>query len=140
MMRGAEPQRRADSSPEETATRLVAELTGRLRQNEDAETALDVYKTSNWIIGQLEDVKDAALDLAEKDLEQRGLDSLNTPTGSAGWTEPQTRRLDENAWAQAVARNPRLREIQREFEVSRAALERAQEPFKELPESRFYIR
>ncbi len=140
MMRGAEPQRRADSSPEQTATRLVAELTGRLRQNEDAETAIDVYKTSNWIIGQLEDVKDAALDLAEKDMEQRGRDSLSTPTGSAGWTESQTRRLDEDAWAQAVGRNPRLREIQREFEASRAALERAQEPFKELPESRFYIR
>lgn len=135
-----EPGRRIDRSPEQTATRLVAELTGQLRQNEDAETAVDVYKTANWIIGQLEEVKAAALDLAERDIEQRGLDKLSTPTGSAGWTEPRARQLDEEAWARALAKNPQLREIEREYEAAKTALERAQEPFKELPESRFYIR
>lgn len=140
MMHRTEPGRRFDSSPEQTATRLVAELTGQLRQNEDAETAIDVYKTANWIIGQLEHVKNAAVDLAEKDLEQRGLDKLSTPTGSAGWTEPKTRQLDEDAWARAMGKDPDLREIQREFEAIKATLERAQEPYTELPETRFYIR
>jgi hypothetical protein len=135
-----EPGRRIDKSPEQTATRLVAKLTGRLRQHEDAETAIDVYRTANWIIGQLEKVKDAALDLAEKDMEQRDLDKLSTPTGSAGWTEPQAKQLDEEAWTRALAKNPRLRQIEREYETAREALERAQEPFEELPASRFYIR
>jgi len=135
-----EPGQRLEKSPEQTATRLVAELTGRLRQNEDAETAVDVYRTANWIMGQLEEVKDAALDLAEKDMEQRGLDRLSTPTGSAGWTEPKAKQLDEEAWTRALAENPQLRQIKREYEAASEALERAQEPFKELPESRFYIR
>ncbi len=130
----------AERSPEQTATRLVAQLTGELRHNEDAETAIDVYRTANWIIGQLEEVKEAALDLAEQDLQQRGIDKLSTPTGSAGWTEPQVRQLDEDAWERALAKNPQLRRIQREFEAAETAIERAQEPFKELPESRFYIR
>jgi hypothetical protein len=135
-----EPGEPIDRSPEQTATRLVAKLTGQLRQNEDAETAIDVYRTANWIIGQLEEVKDAALNLAEKDMEQRGLDRLSTPTGSAGWTEPKARQLDEDAWTRALARNPQLRGIEREYERARTALERAQEPFKELPAPRFYIR
>ena len=139
-MESGEQGRRIETSPEQTATRLVAQLTGQLRQNEDAETAIDVYKTANWIIGQLEGVKDAALDLAEKDVAQRGLDKLSTPTGSAGWTEPKARELDEEAWARALTRNPRLREIEAEYEAARTALERAQESFKELPEPRFYIR
>jgi hypothetical protein len=134
------PGKRIERSPEQMATRLVAELTGRLRQHEDAETAIDVYRTANWIIGQLEEIKDAALDLAEKDMEQRGLDKLSTPTGSAGWTEPKAKQLDEEAWTRALAKNPRLRQIEREYETARATLEQAQEPFEELPESRFYIR
>jgi len=134
------PGERIDRSPEQMATRLVAKLTGRLRQHEDAETAIDVYRTVNWIIGQLEEVKDAALDLAEKDMEQRCLDKLSTPTGSAGWTEPKKKQLDEEAWTRALAKNPRLRQIEREYETARAALERAREPFEELPDSRFYIR
>lgn len=139
-MQTAGAGRRADQSPEQTATRLIAELTGRLRQREDAETAVEVYKTANWIISQLEEVKDAARDLAQSDMEQRGLDKLDTPTGSAGWTEPQVRQLDEEAWARALTRNRRLMEIQREFERAKRELERAQEPFRELPPSRFYVR
>jgi hypothetical protein len=48
--------------------------------------------------------------------------------------------LDEDAWTRALARNPQLRGIEREYERARTALERAQEPFKELPAPRFYIR
>lgn len=131
---------KADSSPEQTATHLIAQLTGELQRNEDAEAAVDVYKTANWIIRRLEEVKKRALDLAQKDMEQRGLGKLDTPTGSAGWTEPQARELDEETWAQAMAKDPRLMEAQSEFEAARATLKRAQEPFRELPEPRFYIR
>jgi len=140
MRQPAESARGAARSPEETAGRLVAELSGELRQNEDAETAVEVYKMANWIIGRMEEVKQAALNLAEHDMEQRGLERLDTPTGSAGWTEPKARQLDETAWARAMAKDPRLREIQRTFEEAEGALERAREPYKELPESRFYIR
>lgn len=139
-MRAAEAGEEGVGSAEQTATRLIAQLTGQLRRHEDAETAIDVYRTANWIIGQLEEVKDAALNLAEKDLEQRGLEKLDTPTGSAGWTQPKVRQLDEEAWARAMAKNRRLMEIQRVFEEAKATLEQAQQPFKELPESRFYIR
>jgi hypothetical protein len=80
------------------------------------------------------------LDLAEKDVEQRGLEKLSTPIGSAGSTEPRARQLDEEAWARALAKNSGLLQIEREYERARAALERAQESFKELPAPRFYIR
>lgn len=138
-----EARRRQDPSspsPEQTATRLVGELKRDLRHNEDAETAIDVYKTANWIIGQLEDVKEEALQLAEADVDQRGLRDLDTPTGSAGWTEPKVPQLNEEAWAKAMGKNPRLRQIQQAYEAARSELERAQRPYEELPESRFYIR
>lgn len=129
-----------EESPEQTATQLIAQLTGQLRRNEDAETAIDVYRTANWIISQLEGVKDEALRLAEQDMEQRGLDTLRTPSGSAGWTEPKARQLNEEAWANAMISNPHLREIQQRCEAARETLEQAQEPFMELPEPRFYVR
>jgi hypothetical protein len=119
---------------------LIAQLTDQLRHNEEAETAIDVYRTANWIISQLESVKAEALRLAEQDMQQRGLDALRTSSGSAGWTEPKARQLNEDAWAKAVAGNPHLREILRQHEAARETLEQAQQPFMELPESRFYIR
>ncbi|MEA3407641.1 MAG: hypothetical protein U9R48_06130 [Chloroflexota bacterium] len=140
MMRSAGQGARGEGSPEQTATQLIAQLNTVLQQNEDAETAIDVYKTINWIIGQLEDVKQSALDLAERDMKCRELDTLSTPSGSAGWTEPQTQQLNEEAWERAVSENPRLREIQRTYEAARARLEGAREPYMELPESRFYVR
>ena len=139
-MEEARLQERIEGFAEVAATRLIALLTSDLRRYENTETAIDVYKTANWIIRRLEEVKSAALDLASEDLAQRGLDKLDTPTGSAGWTEPQTRQLDEDAWTQAMAHDPSLLRIQSEFEGARIMLERAQEPFKQLPEPRFYIR
>jgi hypothetical protein len=127
-------------SPEQTTTRLVGELKRVLRHNEDAETAVDVYKTANWIIDQMEEVKEEALALAQSDIDQRGLEDLDTPTGSAGWTEPKVSQLNEEAWQKAMGKDPRLRQIQRDYDAARSALERAQRPYKELPESRFYIR
>ncbi|MFP3895991.1 MAG: hypothetical protein ACLFV5_04005 [Anaerolineales bacterium] len=139
-MRSARQGARDEGSPEQTATQLIAQLSTELQQNEDAETAIDVYKTINWIIGQLEDVKESASDLAERDMRRRELDTLNTPNGSAGWTEPRTQQLDEEAWERATYEDPRLREIQRTYEAAKARLEGAQEPYMELPEPRFYVR
>lgn len=140
MMRSVRQGARGEGSPEQTATQLIAQLSTELQQNEDAETAIGVYKTINWIMGQLEDVKESALDLAERDMKRREKETLNTPSGSAGWTEPKTQQLDEEAWERAVSENPRLREIQRAYEAAKARLEGAQESYMELPESRFYIR
>lgn len=139
-MRSARQGTRGEGSPEQTATQLIAQLSTQLQHNEDAETAIGVYKTINWIIGQLEDVKESAVDLAERDMKRRELDTLSTPSGSAGWTEPRTQQLDEGAWERATSENPRLREIQRAYEAAKARLEGAQEPYMELPEPRFYIR
>jgi len=133
-------QDRSTPSPEQTATRLVAELKGVLRQNEDAEAAIDVYKTANWIIGELEKAKEEALKLAEEDIEQRELEDLDTPKGSAGWTGPKFPQLNEEAWARALGEHPRLREIQEAYDGARSALERAQRPYEELLEPRFTIR
>jgi len=140
MMAEIEQRAREETSPEQTATRLIAQLAGKLQQYEDVETAIDVYKTANWIIRRLQEVKEIALDLAESDMDHRRLDKIDTPIGSAGWTEPKAKQLDEEAWANAMAQNPRLMEIQGEFEAARARLEEAREPFTEPPEPRFYIR
>jgi hypothetical protein len=88
----------------------------------------------------MEEVKEEALALAQSDIDQRGLEDLDTPTGSAGWTEPKVPQLNEEAWQKAMGKDPRLMELQRDYDAARSALERAQRPYEELPESRFYIR
>jgi hypothetical protein len=125
---------------ERTATELVAQLNARLAQYEDAETAISVYKMANWLINRLAEVKEAALDLAEHDMRDRSLDALQTPVGSAGWTEPKATQLDEEAWREALSADRRLLEIQRAYDQAQGALEQAQGPYCELPESRFFIR
>lgn len=125
---------------EDTATQLIVRLTNELTQEEDAEGAIRLYKTVNWIIGQLEQVKDLALNVAEQDMQERGLEALKTPVGSAGWTEPKVKQLNEQAWREALARDAHLMTIQQRFELAETALQHAQEPFRELPKSTFFIR
>ena len=129
-----------EESTVEDAQQLLERLQARLARGEDAETAIDVYKTINWVIDRLQHVKSEALQLAERDMRQRGIESLRTPAGSAGWTEPRVRQLDEEAWEKAMRRDPFLTELWGEYQRAQAALAEAQEPFLELPESRFYIR
>ena len=124
---------------EEPEKQLIAHLTEQLTQQEDAETAIAVYKTANWIISQLEEVKDSALALAEQEMRQQGLEALKTLFGSAGWTRPQARRLNEAAWQAVLAREPELMKIQHEFDLAQAVLQRAQASYLELPEPRFFI-
>jgi hypothetical protein len=122
------------------AQQLIEQLQAELARGEDVEAAIDVYKTVNWIIDRLQEVKSEALDLAEQDMRQRDLKSLKTRVGSAGWTEPRARQLDEEAWAQVLERDPYLRQVQERYARAQAALEEAQEPFMQLPEPRFFIR
>lgn len=86
-----------DQGVERTARELISQLNEMLAQNEDAETAVAVYKTANWVIGELDEVKGSALELAEQDMRQRDLDNLKTAAGSAGRTEPKAKQLDEQA-------------------------------------------
>ena len=125
---------------EQTARLLVDQLKEQLSRHEDAETAVDVYKSTNWIISELEGVKSMCVNLAEQDMQQRELEHLRTPAGSAGWTEPKIRILDEAAWLNAVSRDPELRAIQREYDQAEARLGQAQDPYLQLPEERFFIR
>jgi hypothetical protein len=125
---------------EEIMTELLAELRSDLAQEEDAERAVEVYKVANWIISQLEELKESALKLAEQDMQQRNLTSLKTLDGSAGWTVPRARQLHERAWKEALVSDSRLMDIQRQFDLAQAVLDKAQEPFMELPEPRFFIR
>lgn len=125
---------------EELANELVAALKSKLARAEDAEAAVSVYRTANWIISLMEEVKTAALNLAEQDMKQRNLEHLRTAAGTAGWTEPKVKQLNEQAWREAISRDAELMRIQRAWDMAAGALEQAQEPFTEVPESRFYIR
>jgi len=125
---------------EDIARQLINQLTEILARNEDAESAISVYKTANWVINELESTKNTALNLAEQDMQERELSHLRSPAGSAGWTEPRARQLNERAWLEAMARDPRLMTIQRDHDAAQAALEQVQEPYMEPPEPRFFIR
>jgi len=125
---------------EDTARQLINQLTEILARNEDAESAIAVYKTANWIISELESTKETGLNLAEQDMQERELSHLRTPAGSAGWTDPRARQLNEQVWLEAMARDTRLMRIQRDYDAARAALEQVQEPYMDTPEPRFFIR
>lgn len=129
-----------DQASEQFATQLINQLNNYLAHAEDAESAIAVYKTANWVISQLEAVKESALNLAEQDLEEKGLEDIRTIAGSAGWTEPKAPQLNEVAWSQALAADPELRQIQREYDRTEAVLRQAQQPYMELPKPRFFIR
>jgi hypothetical protein len=129
-----------DETVEQVARQLINLLRSELSRHEDAETAIDVYKTANWIINELDDVKQACLNLAEQDMDQRELGHLRTRSGTAGWTEPQARQLDEQGWRRAMAGNPDLMAVQRDYDLAEARLHQAREPYMELPEPRFFIR
>jgi len=129
-----------EQSAEQITTRLVSRLRQQMAQQEDAASAISTYKTANWAMGQLDEVKREALQLAERDMQEENRESLKTSLGSAGWTEPKAKQLDEEAWREALANNPRLMQIQREFDLAQAALEQAQQPFMKLAQSRFFIR
>lgn len=129
-----------EPTPEAIANDVITLLQQGLAQQEDAEAAIAVYKLCNWLIGELDRVKRDALALAEQDLAAKGQAALRTPAGSAGWTEPEIKQLDETAWLHALAQNPALMERQRVFDLAQAALQQAQMPYLKLPPSRFFIR
>lgn len=119
-----------------TPTELVQKLT----EYEDLETAVAVYKEANFLIAQFEDVKKAALSLAESELRSTGETGRKTAIGSCGWTQPKTPQLDKEAWAAAIGKDTDLATFQRHFDAAEKVLRKAQEPFMKLPEGRFYIK
>jgi len=129
-----------DYNPERLGEQLIDQLRTKMHEQEDAQSAVAAYKMANYIIRQLEEVKRTALNQAEHDLLVSKRDSIKTSAGSAGWTQPKTPVLNDTSWREAVARDPRLSEIQRNYEVAQAVLQNAQEPFMELPEPVFFIR
>lgn len=131
---------RMEGTVEATVEGLVNQLAGQMARGEDAESAIAAYKSANWVISRMEEIKSAALELAQQDMEARGRASLKTMAGSAGWTEPRARQLNDAAWQEALGRDARLMQMQRDYERARAALEQAQEAYMDLPEARFFIR
>lgn len=129
-----------EGRPEVVASELVTLLQQQLTEYEEAETAIAIYKLCNWVIGQLDLIKQEALTLTEQELTARGMPALKTPIGSAGWTQPEVKQLDEAAWLAALAQDPELRGRQRAFDLAQAALQQAQTPYLKLPASRFFIR
>lgn len=116
------------------------ELAQKLTQYEDVDTAIAVYKEANFIIGQLEDVKKAALSLAENELGLSGEVKRETIAGSCGWTAPKTKQLNKGKWQAAIAESGDLNSIQINFNVAEKLLKKAQEEYMELPEGKFFIR
>jgi hypothetical protein len=119
--------------------RTVLELEQKLDEAVDAETAIAVYKSADWVIDQLEVVKERAQALAEEDLRERGEDSLSTPIGSAAWTEPDESPVDENAWQEALARDASLQRLVRDFEDAQGALEQARVGYRRAPQRRLIV-
>lgn len=129
-----------ERKPETVASELINSLQQMLGTQEGAETAIAIYKLCNWVSSQLETVKQEALTLTEHELSASGMPAIRTPIGSAGWTQPEVKQLDEAAWFAALAQNPALMERQRAFDLAQAALQQAQAPYLKLPGSRFFIR
>ncbi|MFN2289875.1 MAG: hypothetical protein ACK2UC_01670 [Anaerolineae bacterium] len=117
----------------------IYSLRQKLAEAQDAETALAIYKEAGEMRRQLEEIQASARALAEEDLQERGLESLETPVGHAHWQQPEEPVLDQAAWAEAVAEDPSLRSMQRDVELAYEELRQAQAPFMQPAEPIFEI-
>ena len=115
--------------PELNAREPMYSLRQKLAEAQDAETAIAIYKEADEIRRQLEEIQTSARDLAQQDMQARGLESLQTPVGQAHWQQPEEPVLDQTAWAEAVAEDPALRNMQRDVELAYEELREAQAPF-----------
>ena len=129
-----------ENKPGIGSNQLIIDLNTRLTEAEDAETAIAIYRMASWLISQLDEVRQTASAMAEVDMKGREVESLRTPVGSAGWILSEEEQLDESAWRAALAQNPALVEVRRQFEAARVALREAQKPYMETPPPRFFIR
>ncbi len=116
------------------------ELTQKLTQYEDIDTAIAVYKEANFYIGQYDEVKKACLSLAENKLMATGEVHRKTIGGSCGWTEPKVKKLNEARWREAVKSNLKMAGLVTAYEIAKQELDEAQREFMELPEGRFFIK
>jgi uncharacterized LabA/DUF88 family protein len=117
----------------------IYSLRQKLAEAQDAETAVAIYKEAKEIHRQLEEILASARALAEEDLQARELESLETPVGHAHWRQPEEPVLDQVAWAEAVAEDPELRNMQRDVELAHEELREAQTPFMRPAEPVFEI-
>lgn len=111
-----------------------------LTENEDRDSAITVYKECNHIISKYEEVKAIALSLAQSSLTETGEAEYKTVTGSCGWSNPKTPKLDKEAWQVAVSEKPELNTVQAHFNQAEKLLKKAQEAFMKLPAPTFFIR
>lgn len=123
--------------------RTPRELLDTLNLNEDAATAITVYREANGYIKLFEEVKAAALDCARAEMEGDGV--IHTKTewgGAASRPAPKTPKLDRDKWLSLIGQDEKLRALQDAADRAAALLEAAQGEAgcMVLPEGRFFIR
>ena len=131
-----------------TEFKTPAELIGKLKEYEDAETAAQVYAEATDMERQYTEVQEHAKAMAEA-LLPRG-SKINIGVASAGWTQPRTRWvLDEEAWQQACEKNQELASLAASLQAAKQAYESASKAVEEAqthyqkeqaPPSRFFIK
>jgi hypothetical protein len=118
------------------------ELVQILHDREDSTSAIGVFKEAAGYIKAFREVQQAALDCASAEMKADGVVHTKTDYGTAGWTRPKTARLDKDAWAEVVASDNDLAQLQADADRIAADLETAQRAagcFK-FPEPRFFIK
>lgn len=122
------------------APKSPLELAAILAQYEDEESAILVYKEAASIMAEYNKVKQQCVQMVEASLIASGKTKLVLDVGTAGWSAPKKKKLNEARWLAALEVDTDLAALQGKFHDAEQELERAQEPFMELPEGRFYIR
>ncbi len=127
------------------------DLTYKLIQYEDPETAVAVYKEAAGFAAAYKEVMDAARQFISSHITSTGEIKGRTAIGTFGLTRPKQKwALDTESWIQAAQGDSVLQQTQNAFEQAKAryeaaqkALQEAQNPFMTLdvtPEGRPYIR
>lgn len=76
-------EQRRDLGTKQVVLDLQQQLEGARQAEKRAEAAIAVYKAAGATMDRLCQVQQQALALAEKDMQQRDVDSLETPVGRA---------------------------------------------------------
>ena len=116
------------------------ELVVLLKQYEDVESAILVYKEASAVMKQYEPVKAMARGMVEQMLRSTGESHVTTQAGTAGWTHPKTPKLDQEAWDKAMLEVPLCQGAQNAFDNSKHNLEQLQQPYMKMPDPTFVIR
>ena len=109
-------------------------LMEKLVEYEDLESAVAIYLEAHSLQNALDDVKRVAKGWVEQYLASTGEIEYSCKAGKAKLTNPRTARLDRKSWSAAVAADRNLADVQFAYDAASANLDKAQEPFKVLPE------